>query len=64
MGVVLSSLRPLTSIAPLVSVEHVFLCMYISYKRIGPCVPYLNPDVYTVLGDTEEFAIYFLKVVK
>lgn len=64
MGMVLSSLRSLTSIAPLMSVEHLFLYMYINYRRIRPCVCYLNPDVYTVLGHTEEFAIYFLKVVK
>lgn len=64
MGMVVSSLRLLTSIAHLMSLEHLFLCVYINYRRIRPCVYYLNPDVYTVSGHAEQFAIYFLKVVK
>lgn len=64
MGRVLSSHRPQTGTAPLIEVGYLCLSVHMSYRGVRPWARYLNPGVFTVLGHAEEFATYFLRVLK
>lgn len=59
---VLSRPRPQTVTAPVMEVGYLGLSTHINYSRVRPC--YLNPGTCTALGQAEEFATYFLKVLK